>query len=101
MYAGRIVEEGLTREIIEHPRHPYTQGLMGALPQQTVPGQRLNQIKGMMPSLSLIPSGCAFHPRCPHVMAECDRTVPDYVVDGVSRVACHWARAERNAGGSS
>jgi peptide/nickel transport system ATP-binding protein len=58
MYAGRVVEEGPTRQIIRDARHPYTRGLIGALPQQTVPGKRLNQIRGVMPSLMSIPEGC-------------------------------------------
>ena len=92
MYAGRIVEEGLTHGIIRNPRHPYTQGLIGALPQQTVPGGRLNQIRGVMPSLANTPSGCAFHPRCPHVTDICESVVPEYSIFDRSRVACHWVK---------
>jgi peptide/nickel transport system ATP-binding protein len=89
MYAGRVVEEGPTREVIREPRHPYTIGLIGALPQQTVPGHRLNQIKGVMPALAKTPAGCAFNPRCEHVMDVCRTEVPRYgVVDG-RHVACH------------
>lgn len=97
MYAGRIVEEGLTRGIIRNPCHPYTQGLIGALPQQTVPGGRLNQITGVMPSLASTPSGCAFHPRCPHVTDVCRSVVPKYSIFDHSRVACHWVQ-DRVAG---
>ena len=90
MYAGRIVEEGPTHEIIDHPRHPYTRGLIDALPERTSPGQRLNQISGAMPSLMAIPAGCAFHPRCDHVMEACSSRVPLYTGSEHSRVACHW-----------
>ena len=64
MYAGKIVESGPTEEIITNPVHPYTQGLIKALPGALEAGSRLNQIPGMMPTLTDIPPGCAFHPRC-------------------------------------
>ena len=90
MYAGRIVEEGPTREIIEHARHPYTHGLIDALPERTRPGQRLNQIPGVMPSLTEIPAGCAFHPRCEHSSDICRSSIPDFFGSEHARVACHW-----------
>ncbi|WP_192037049.1 ABC transporter ATP-binding protein [Halomonas sp. YLGW01] len=96
MYAGRVIEQGPTREIINDPQHPYTQGLINALPQMATPGSRLNQIPGSMPSLSNLPSGCAFHPRCAFVKdAEgtprraCLEQVPTFVDSGNCRVACH------------
>ncbi|MBW2558395.1 MAG: ABC transporter ATP-binding protein [Deltaproteobacteria bacterium] len=64
MYAGKVVEAGLTEDIIDNPLHPYTQGLIKALPDGRNPGTRLNQIPGVMPSLIDIPPGCSFHPRC-------------------------------------
>ncbi len=88
MYAGHIVEEGPTLEIINDPQHPYTQGLLNALPQMTLPGQRLNQIQGSMPSLAERPSGCAFHPRCPYATQKCKQQQPDFIYSGVSSVAC-------------
>lgn len=94
MYAGRVVEEGPTREIVRDPRHPYTRGLIGALPQQTVPGSRLNQIKGVMPALANIPTGCAFNPRCEYVMDVCHAQVPGYTVQETRRVACHMVAAQ-------
>ncbi|MHB0775495.1 ABC transporter ATP-binding protein [Halomonas sp. WWR20] len=99
MYAGRIIEQGPTREIINDAQHPYTQGLINALPQMATPGQRLNQIPGAMPSLSRIPSGCAFHPRCQYhfdaqgnARQDCIETVPGFVAAGNCRVACHMVR---------
>ena len=89
MYAGRVVEEGPTRELIRSPRHPYTRGLLGALPQQTQPGCRLNQISGVMPALTDIPSGCAFHPRCEVARKGCSGEVPPFVGSGSWRVACY------------
>jgi len=88
MYAGRVVEEGPTLEIINDPQHPYTQGLLNALPQMTLPGQRLNQIQGSMPSLTERPSGCAFHPRCPYATQKCRQEQPSFIYSGVSSVAC-------------
>jgi peptide/nickel transport system ATP-binding protein len=64
MYAGKIIESGRTKDIVNNPRHPYTQGLIKALPGILEAGSRLNQIPGMMPTLTDIPPGCAFHPRC-------------------------------------
>tara|TARA_R110001606_G_scaffold111538_3_gene238149 strand:+ start:4640 stop:5596 length:957 start_codon:yes stop_codon:yes gene_type:complete len=88
MYAGHVVEEGPTLEIINDPQHPYTQGLLNALPQMTLPGQRLNQIRGSMPSLAERPSGCAFHPRCPYATQKCRQEQPSFIYSGVSSVAC-------------
>ena len=89
MYAGRIVETGPVAEVIHSPRHPYTQGLIHALPQ-TAEGTRLNQIPGVMPSLVNLPKGCSFHPRCPHRMEVCTAQVPGFAAleNGVE-VACH------------
>jgi len=90
MYAGRIVEEGPTRDIVESARHPYTQGLINALPERTTPGHPLNQIPGVMPSLMDIPAGCAFNPRCTHAMDACRSSIPAYTGSEHARVACHW-----------
>ncbi|REG86533.1 ABC transporter ATP-binding protein [Marinomonas pollencensis] len=88
MYAGRVVEEGPTLEIINDPQHPYTQGLLNALPQMALPGQRLNQIVGSMPPLNERPTGCAFHPRCPYATDQCRQQQPGFINSGVSTVAC-------------
>jgi peptide/nickel transport system ATP-binding protein len=91
MYAGKIVEVGSTEAVIHEPRHPYTQGLIKALPGSLQPGSRLNQIPGMMPTLTDIPRGCAFHPRCTISDAACQMEVPALIrVDDHNRmVACH------------
>jgi peptide/nickel transport system ATP-binding protein len=89
MYAGNIIEEGPTRQVINDAQHPYTQGLINALPQQARPGERLNQIPGSMPPLQRVPGGCAFHPRCPYVMPRCKTEPPEFVQSGECRVACH------------
>lgn len=89
MYAGSIIEEGLTRDIIKSPRHPYTRGLINALPEKTISGNRLNQIRGTMPTLSAIPSGCSFHPRCDFATEICKTQTPELIGSDHARVACH------------
>jgi len=76
MYAGKIVESGQTTEIIESPQHPYTRGLIKALPGSLKPGEPLHQIPGMMPTLMEMPPGCAFHPRCTLKVAQCETSIP-------------------------
>jgi peptide/nickel transport system ATP-binding protein len=93
MYAGRIVEIGRTRDIISAPRHPYTRGLMSAIPRVGQSGTRLAQIDGAMPRLSEIPAGCAFAPRCPHVVAQCRSAKPALEPVERRRVACHLVQA--------
>jgi len=93
MYAGKIIETGRTEDIIKNPRHPYTKGLIGSLPGGQEMGKRLTQIKGMMPTLTDIPEGCAFHPRCGIREQICRKITPLLEgVDGEKRlVACHMA----------
>jgi len=64
MYAGRIVEQGPTREVLRLPLHPYTHGLIGSLPSRNARGRRLTQIPGTTPPIASLPPGCAFRPRC-------------------------------------
>ncbi|MBT3359544.1 MAG: ABC transporter ATP-binding protein [Rhodospirillales bacterium] len=99
MYAGRVVEEGPTAEIVTHPKHPYTRGLIKALPQEGTAGKRLNQIPGSMPTLDAIPDGCAFHPRCPHADDVCRASVPEIVRVGNQFSRCGKANelAEENS----
>ena len=61
---------------MRNPQHPYTRGLIAAMPQSEQRGTRLSQIPGMMPNLTSIPAGCAFNPRCPHAMDICRTRVP-------------------------
>jgi peptide/nickel transport system ATP-binding protein len=91
MYAGRIVEVGDTQQIISRPRHPYTQGLLAALPQEKPRKERLDQIPGVMPTLMNIPPGCAFSDRCPRAQEICRRERPraEFKKHG-NRVACHF-----------
>jgi peptide/nickel transport system ATP-binding protein len=91
MYAGRIVEYAPTEAIVNDPRHPYTQGLIKALPGSLQPGSRLNQIPGMMPTLTGIPPGCAFHPRCEFAGDVCRTQAPALIsLEDARRMgACH------------
>jgi len=71
MYAGNIVEDAVVRKVFKAPFHPYTQGLMKAIPSHEVRADRLEIIKGSVPNLITPPPGCRFHPRCPDVMPTC------------------------------
>jgi len=92
MYAGRVVEIGPVAEVIHHPAHPYTAGLMGSIPSMAVERERLMQIDGAMPRLTAIPTGCAFNPRCPRVFERCRTERPDLMAAGATRAAC-WLQA--------
>lgn len=98
MYAGRIIESGRTRSIINDPQHPYTQGLINALPQQTQPGRKLKQIPGNMPSLSAVPAGCAFNPRCQFATEQCRTELPQVSHFDDVDVACHEAQRLQQIG---
>jgi peptide/nickel transport system ATP-binding protein len=88
MYAGRIVEIGPVREVVKHPKHPYSVGLMASIPPLDRRVERLAQIEGAMPRLSAIPRGCAFNPRCPHVFDRCRAERPELLDAGAGRAAC-------------
>jgi peptide/nickel transport system ATP-binding protein len=75
MYAGRIVEEGPVAEVLRAPRHPYTEGLLRAAPR--LAREKLVPIPGTVPALDALPVGCAFAPRCPHRVAQCDAAIPE------------------------
>lgn len=92
MYAGRIAEIGPVHDVINNPSHPYTEGLMAAIPDMTMDRERLNQIDGAMPRLDAIPAGCAFNPRCPRVFDRCRHDRPDLMASGTTRAAC-WLHA--------
>jgi len=94
MYAGRIVEIGPVRELIDHPAHPYTAGLMASVPSLADAGGRLAQIEGALPRLEEIPSGCAFHPRCPKASPRCAEQRPELALVRRTRAACWWPIVE-------
>ena len=100
MYAGRVVEIGPVDEVVRAPAHPYTRGLMGAIPVLGAEVDRLVQIDGAMPRLDAIPPGCAFHPRCSEAFARCRVERPALMPAGATRAACWlYAPAEMAEGG--
>jgi peptide/nickel transport system ATP-binding protein len=88
MYAGRLIEEGPTDEVLRRPRHPYTQGLIDSLPSRAAPGRDLVQIPGSTPSLMALPSGCAFRERCAHATDICS-TAPAQTIEAPRTWRCH------------
>jgi peptide/nickel transport system ATP-binding protein len=97
MYAGKAAEFGNTDDIYYKPLHPYTWGLLSSIPRLDEEKQeRLNPIRGLPPSLILVPPGCSFHPRCPYRFDPCDRDVPALLpVDGHHAAACHLTLADK------
>jgi oligopeptide/dipeptide ABC transporter ATP-binding protein len=90
MYAGRIIEMGLAKDIYHNPRHPYTIGLLASVPRLDQPrGTRLIPIEGHPPDLAQLDDGCAFRPRCQFASDRCAREIPELeTVDGEHRSAC-------------
>ena len=76
VYAGEIVEYAEKVELFDHPAHPYTLGLFGALPAMSENSDRLEPIAGMPPDPTNLPPGCSFHPRCPHATKACEGDIP-------------------------
>jgi peptide/nickel transport system ATP-binding protein len=97
MYAGRIVEEGTVAEVLEHPLHPYTQGLIACAPGRRTArhGEPLEEISGTVPSLLERRGGCAFADRCRHVMTRCTVSLPaETRLDGGQRRVLCWLHAQ-------
>ena len=93
MYAGRVIERGTTEQVLSHPGHPYTQGLIKCLPElgssRHAERTELTEIAGVVPSIWELGSGCAFRERCPHAMPRCASEVPPMVsADEGHGVAC-------------
>jgi len=98
MYAGKKVEEAGVETLFAEPRHPYTRGLMASIPRLPSPGAnsdaRLAEIKGTVPSLTRLPQGCAFAPRCELAMARCREEYPPLEKFGADHWAACWRAAE-------
>jgi peptide/nickel transport system ATP-binding protein len=94
MYAGRLVEIGPVRSILEHPAHPYTRGLMASIPSMRRRGIDLPQIEGAMPRLGAMPAGCAYAARCPSTLPRCAADRPKLAEAEGSLAAC-WLVPER------
>jgi len=100
MYGGKLVEFGETFRMFEEPRHPYTQGLIQATPSLLTDNDSIKQIGGLPPNLAALPSGCAFHPRCPFAKDICRSETPviEYFDDG-ELVSCHRQNNEQYKAG--
>ena len=91
MYAGEVLENGTVEDIFEGERHhPYTEGLFGSIPALSGTSRRLNPIEGLMPDPTDLPTGCAFHPRCPKCMEICKKEKPQPVLEGSHMIRCHY-----------
>lgn len=95
MYAGRIIEIGPVQDVIQRPLHPYTTGLMRSIPTLDSSVKRLEQIPGSMPRLNATPAGCAFNPRCKHVMPICKVDRPELLPIADRQVACWLHQGEQ------
>lgn len=89
MYLGRIVEIAARDELFNNPRHPYTRMLLSAIPDIAGHGKSRTPVAGEVPNPLNPPSGCTFHPRCPHARPLCRETSPETVTVGQTEVACH------------
>ncbi|GLX66739.1 ABC transporter ATP-binding protein [Paenibacillus glycanilyticus] len=89
MYAGKLVEVASREQILQKPRHPYTQGLLNSFPSLSGPKQRLSGIPGHTPDLIRPPAGCRFCPRCSQAIQECQTLPPPLVEDAGGQIACH------------
>ena len=90
MYAGRVIEQAPVRELFKNPKHPYTRGLINAVPTRHTQRGGLVGIPGLIPNLTQPPEGCRFHPRCARVMDICRKVVPPPIIVGPDHVTeCH------------
>jgi oligopeptide/dipeptide ABC transporter ATP-binding protein len=92
MYGGRVVERGTVEDLFYRTRHPYTRGLMAAMPRLDQSGEDLVAIQGTPPSIWARPSGCSFHVRCPVARPICSREDPLLLSAAATEAACHFAR---------
>jgi oligopeptide/dipeptide ABC transporter ATP-binding protein len=89
MYAGQILEIAPARELLENPRHPYTQGLIESMPQLSANAERLPAIPGQVPRMNALPGGCRFHPRCGKAQESCRQSMPELLsISPTHRVRC-------------
>jgi oligopeptide/dipeptide ABC transporter ATP-binding protein len=96
LYAGVVVEFGPVQDVLAHPRHPYTEALLAAVPVRAQPGERLHVIPGLVPDGRVALPPCVFADRCPHVMEICRQEVPPVFAVGPQHAAC-WLHAEADS----
>ncbi|GGD30296.1 ABC transporter ATP-binding protein [Sinisalibacter lacisalsi] len=89
LYLGRLVEIADSKRLFTDPQHPYTRMLLDAVPDLALSGRRRTPVTGEIPNPINPPSGCAFHPRCPHVMERCKREIPLSRPTATGTAACH------------
>jgi peptide/nickel transport system ATP-binding protein len=95
MYLGRLVELADKAELFAHARHPYTRMLLDAIPDIHMSGRARTPVQGEVPNPLQPPSGCSFHPRCPHANERCKRERPALVKRAGSLIACHAVEESR------
>lgn len=95
MYLGRVVELSDKKDLFDHPRHPYTRMLLDAIPDIHMTGRTRTPVQGEVPNPLHPPSGCSFHPRCPHANERCRTEAPALTSFQGIRVACHAAQEGR------
>lgn len=96
MYGGQVVEQGPVAEVFNNPQHPYTIGLMSAMPQLDKPGTRLAIVPGTVPTVANMPVGCRFRTRCAFATQTCETRPPLSNIAQGHDVACHYAPLEAN-----
>ena len=99
MYAGRIVEEADVHDLYATPSHPYTKALLGSIPRLDLKGHEMSVIKGLPPTLTKLPPGCSFNPRCSYKRDRCVSDVPPlYEINTTRGSACHFWKDVRDSG---
>ncbi|HLR65457.1 MAG TPA: ABC transporter ATP-binding protein [Pseudogracilibacillus sp.] len=102
MYAGKVVEEGPTKEVFENPQHPYTEGLIKSMPKIGLKQKRLYAIPGQVPDPMSMPRGCKFAARCPYVMDKCLENEPELLdVKETKQQSRCWLTEEKSKGGET
>ena len=95
MYLGRLVEVAAADELFSRPKHPYTRMLLDAVPDLEMSGKQRTPVAGEVPNPLSPPTGCAFHPRCPHANTRCRSERPESVASETATVACHAVQEGR------
>jgi oligopeptide/dipeptide ABC transporter ATP-binding protein len=97
MYAGRMVEFGNIELVFNTPSHPYTKALLDCIPYIGMKKGSLSAIYGNVPSAGNYPTGCRYHPRCPHTNSQCETRAPVLIqIEGGTRIACHRYQGKKD-----